>query len=200
MSAVPTIASVPPLDWLGVPGDATYDDAGLTMTGGGRTDWFNDPVGPQRLASTPVLGFALTGNAQLSARVQVGFRSLFDAGVLFVHQGPDDYAKLCFEYSPAGDPTVVSVVTRGPSDDANGPVVPGDSVHLRVSRLGDAYAFHYALDGENWELVRLFQLRNPSAPTTLGFCSQSPTGDGCTTVFSDIHYRQTTLVDPRDGS
>ena len=58
------------------------------------TDRFNDPDGPSRHASAPVLAFDITEDGQLSAQVDVTFESAFDAGVLFVHQSNDDYAKL----------------------------------------------------------------------------------------------------------
>ncbi len=196
--SVPQIQGAPPLRWLGAGGQATF--AGdLTMTAGPETDWFNDPTGA-RLASAPALVFPAEGDCQLSARVSVDFQSTFDAGVLFVHQSEDDYAKLCLEYSPDFDPMVVSVVTRGTSDDANGPALGASSAHLRISRVGDMLAFHYSTDGDWWKLNRLFQLRDPGQPTSFGFFAQSPNGTGCTATFADISFTDTTLDDPRDGN
>jgi regulation of enolase protein 1 (concanavalin A-like superfamily) len=194
------IPNLPTLSWLGAEGDATIDGAALTLRAGPNTDWFNDPDGPTRAASAPVLGFAVTGDCQISAHVSVGFGSAFDAGVLFVHQSDDDYAKLCFEHSPLGDNMVVSVVTRGISDDANGPVIQGDSVHVRVSRYRSVIAFHSSLDGMRWDMVRFFALRNPGAPTSIGFSSQSPTGQSCSSTFADIRYTQGPLDELRNGT
>jgi regulation of enolase protein 1 (concanavalin A-like superfamily) len=196
------IPGLPELTWLPGPGagEASSDATRLTMVAPAGSDWFNDPAGSVRHASAPVLAFPVEGDLQLSARVTVDFASDYDAGVLFVHQGPDDHAKLCFERSPDGEAMVVTVVTRGVSDDSNEPVVDGRSVDLRVSRIGDVFAFHFSLDGERWRLSRLFGLRDPSAPTTLGFLAQSPTGQGCTVEFGRISLTATTLADPRDGS
>lgn len=196
------LVGLPELRWLAGPGagTASADGSSLTMTAPPRSDWFNDPGSATRHASAPALVVPADQDLQLSARVQVGFASAFDAGVLFVHQSAEDHAKLCFERSPDGEPMVVTVVTRRVSDDSNEPVIDGDSVHLRVSRLGDVFAFHYSTDGERWRLSRLFRLRTPQAPTTVGFLAQSPTGDGCTVVFGDVVHMATTLVDPRDGT
>jgi hypothetical protein len=49
----------------------------------------------------------------------VEFASVYDAGVLLVHASERQWAKLCFEYSPQQRPTLVTVVTRGTSDDCN---------------------------------------------------------------------------------
>lgn len=97
------------------------------------------------------------GDFQLIARVNVGFAAAFDAGVLYLHVGEREWAKLCLELSPA-DPTICTVVTRGRSDDANAFVVDGESCWLRLSRNGSAFAFHASADGEKWTFVRVFAL------------------------------------------
>lgn len=192
----------PELRWLAGPGAgiASVEAGALTMEAPPRSDWFNDPGGPARHASAPALVIPCDADLQLSARVTVDFASAFDAGVLFVHQGDDDHAKLCFERSPQGEPMVVTVVTREVSDDSNEPVVDGDGVQLRISRIGEVFAFHFSIDGRRWRLSRLFRLRDPAAPTTVGFLAQSPTGEGCRVVFDRLALTATTLDDPRDGS
>lgn len=188
------------LRWLEEHGHAHANGDQLTIRAEASTDWFNDPDRGTRTSSAPVFCAAVAQNCQLSARVDVDFSSDFDAGVLFVHQTDDDYAKLCFERAPSGENMVVSVVTRGVSDDANGPVIDGSSVLLRVSKYRQVLAFHWSGDATSWTLLRYFQLRDPTAPTTLGFLAQSPTGEGCTATFSHISYRSTTPRDIRDGS
>lgn len=187
------------LKWLGEEGLATVSGEQLSISAGPGTDWFNDPDRGTRASSAPVFCAAVTEDCQLSARVNVAFDSAFDAGVLFVHQTEDDYAKLCFERAPSGENMVVSVVTRAVSDDSNGPSIDGDSVLLRISRFRQVIAFHWSLRPESWTLLRYFQLRDPNAPTTLGFLAQSPTGQGCTATFSDISYRAVTPTDIRNG-
>lgn len=188
------------LGWLGQQGDATVDGATLTVRAGPLTDWFNDPDNNSRTASAPVLCFDAFEDCQLSARVTVDFAATFDAGVLFVHQTDDDFAKLCFERSPQGENTVVSVVTRGASDDSNGPAIDGESVHLRVSKFRAVIAFHWSADAETWNLLRFFQFRDPNAPTSIGLSTQSPTGAGCTATFADVEYRTGAPADIRNGT
>ena len=169
-----------------------------------KTDWFNDPAGSERVANAPALMCGVSGDFQLEATINVDFAATFDAGVLFVHQTSDDWAKLCFERDPTGQPMIVTVVTREFSDDSNEPAVSGNTVRVRISRFGTVLAFHYArsaLDGTtSWALSRLFGLRSPALPTRIGFLTQSPTGNGCTAKFSDVVFATTTLLDPRDGS
>jgi regulation of enolase protein 1 (concanavalin A-like superfamily) len=95
---------------------------------------------------------------------------------------------------------VVSVVTRGVSDDANAFVVPERSVRLRVSRIDRAYAYHASIDGKTWTLIRVFTLGSDVTGHKVGFEAQSPTGDGCTVTFTEIHFTRQRLNDLRDGS
>jgi regulation of enolase protein 1 (concanavalin A-like superfamily) len=130
----------------------------------------------------------------------VGFASTFDAGVLLLWLDERRWAKLCFEFSPAGEPMIVSVVCRGVSDDANAFVVPGRSVWLRVSRIDRAYAYHASLDGKAWQMIRVFILGDHTSGDKIGFEGQSPTGDGCAVTFDEIRFRPERLAGLRDAS
>jgi hypothetical protein len=143
----------------------------------------------------------VSGPFQLAARVRVDFHDRFDAGVLVVWADPTTWLKLCFEYSPAGRGSVVSVVTRGVSDDANAWDVPGDTVYLRISRLRHAFALHSSAEGRTWQLVRVCSIGVPiERPVEVGFLAQSPNGAGCRVLFDDITFTTDELVDLRDGS
>ena len=213
--SVPALGNVA-LRWLNNrAGSATVAaDGSLTMVAGPKTDWFNppnDPASPAALANAPALVFTpraadapSTRDWQFSAHVEIEHQYLFDAATVFIYQGKDDWCKLCFEYSPEKQPTIVSVVTRDTSDDANGAAISGSSsVHLRVSKYSGAsiFAFHYSTDGgKYWTLHRIFTLRNPNVPVAVGLLAQAPTGESCTARFSDIKFTPTTLANPRDGS
>ncbi len=188
------------LEWRLDPVEWTVEDAArLSIRAGEKTDLFFDPALGARNDSAPAALFAPPDrDFILSARVKVDFRSTFDAGVLHARCGGDRWAKLCFEYSPDGQPMVVSVVNHGVSDDCNSVTVAARAVYLRIAQAAQATAFHYSLDGERWNLVRHFSLGSLDGLRT-GFSSQSPTGGGCLSVFSEIRYRPGTLKDLRNG-
>jgi regulation of enolase protein 1 (concanavalin A-like superfamily) len=199
------LTAVPfPLSWA-VPPVAFRDDGGsVTVEAGARTDMFVDPGGGDPVVTAPrLLGPAPAGDFRFSARVRVGFTETYDAGVLLLWAGERHWAKLCFERSPQGRPMAVSVVTRGVSDDANGFTVDGDTLWLRISRLGGAWAFHASTDGERWEFVRYFSLDSPTvgndAPVQIGLEAQSPVGAGCSVTFSHLTWIPERLADLRDG-
>lgn len=199
--STPRVDGLPELAWSHTEGQAHVSDGVLTMVSAAEVDWINHATDgdPSRQDATS-LGFTPAGDFQFSARVQVpGPRTTFDAGVLTLWVDAHSWAKLCFEYSPQGTAMVVSVVTNGYSDDVNSWEVDGDAVHLRISRIGPAYAFHSSSDGSRWDFVRLFRLGSP-APVTVGLMAQAPTGPTCTVRFSDITLTHTTLAGLRDGS
>ncbi len=142
--------------------------------------------------------FPVGAQFTLSAHVSVEFASTFDAGVLVVWVDEQRWGKLCFEFSPQGEPMIVSVVTNGVSDDCNSVPLKRRDIYLRVSRLDPAIAFHYSEDGITWRMVRYFTLAG-ATEFGLGFSSQSPTGDGCTARFSEIRYAAEPIGDLRSG-
>jgi uncharacterized protein len=180
----------------------------VTATAAARTDMFIDPAADpgsrlgaaSTLNAKTLLGVPPEGDFQFSARVTVNFESTFDAGVLLLWIDEDHWGKLCFEYSPDGEPMIVSVVTRGVSDDANAFAVNGRTAWLRISRIGYAYAYHASLDGKTWQLIRFFAIHRMPAPASIGFEAQSPTGDGCLVTFDDIHFTRERLRELRNGS
>ena len=196
-----TLSSSSDVAWIIDEASAT-----VTATAAAHSDLFIDPGADSELDAestlnaATLLGVPPDGDFQFSARVTVNFESTFDAGVLLVWIDDRHWGKLCFEYSPDREPMIVSVVTRGVSDDANAFVVDGRTVWLRVSRIDHAFAYHASLDGKNWQLIRFFAIHDASAPASVGFEAQSPTGDGCVVTFDDVRFTRERLRELRDGS
>jgi regulation of enolase protein 1 (concanavalin A-like superfamily) len=197
--------AVPPLPFTLVPSRVPWEIVGadgVRASAEPGTDIFVPPFPDQaaKLDAATLLGEAPQGDFQLSARVTVGFRATFDAGVLLVWHDEQHWAKLCFEAAPNGSPTVVSVVNRTVSDDANAFTVVGATAWLRISRVDGIYLFHASHDGRTWDMVRIFGLDSHGSTPQVGFEVQSPTGDGCEVTFDEITFAPTRLTDPRDGS
>lgn len=182
-----------PIDWKVEPGGS------LTILAGKKTDWFSDPAASNPQDNAPAALFTPPdAKFILSARVVVEFASTFDAGVIQLRGSDALWAKLCFEYSPQEQPMIVSVVTRGLSDDCNSVTINGWEVYLRAAVTPKTIAFHYSRDGKAWNLVRYFTLGKISH-ITAGFSCQSPMGRKCSAKFSEINYRAGVLKDNRSG-
>ena len=193
---IPNIPS--PLHWLNPPESwKLAPDGQLTIASPGKVDWFIDPQGAVNVSNAPLLLFPTSGPCMLSAQVEVNHVATYDAGVQMVYESPLAWAKFCLELSPQGRATIVSVVTKGVSDDCNAFAVAGP-VYMRVSRLEQAYAFHVSQEGSHWDLIRYFRLEDhPGAQ--LGFEAQSPTGNGCIATFRNIRFEPRLLTELRSG-
>jgi len=198
-SARVTIEPLPSqLRWLASPRAWRAGDRSLELSAGPATDLFIDPAGGAPHLSAPALVGEVDGDFLFSARVRPELASTFDAAVLLVYRGETSWAKLCLERSPQEEPTVVSVVTRGVSDDCNSFPVASGEVGLRIARLGDCFAFHASSDDGFWRLIRYFTLEGEGA-VEIGFLAQSPTGEGCRARFEEIVYEKRRLGDLRNG-
>jgi len=172
-------------EWLRSPQSVRHDGDRVVATAAPHSDNFRSPDGSHIVASGPV---ALTeppaGDWQFQARTSAEHRSPWDAATIVVWHDEQHWAKLCFELSPQGRPSVMSVVTRSRSDDAVGWPIDGGVAWLRVSHRDGAYFFHVSTDGSTWSLARQFELGD--VPVRVGIGVQSPVGEGCAATFDYV--------------
>lgn len=187
---VAVLAGIPePMTWQNPPQQWSIDDRQmLSITAGRKSDWFVSPMGNSRTNSSPRLLFKPADDFELSAKVTVSFQSQWDAGVLVLYENDAVWAKLCFENTIEKHSAIVSVVTKDVSDDNNSIEMSGPSVYLKIAKAGPAIFFYASQDGRTWKIIRSFSL-GKTRDLRVGFSSQAPVGDACTTVFSDIQYQ-----------
>ena len=190
----------PELAWqVAPPEPAQLAGSSIAFAAGPRTDLFVDPGGADAQLGAPLLLGRPRGDFRLSARVSAKLAATFDAAALVVWASPSSWAKLALEYSPQREPTIVSVVTREASDDANSFALPDAVAWLRISRRGETLAFHASVDGLWWSLVRFFSFTG-AGEASAGFLVQSPTADGAQGRFDQIEWAEEPLRELRDGS
>ena len=194
-----------PLEPAGSPPPGCHVRRGaLILSAAAGTDLFVDPAGadPGQVPDAGrFAGLPPAGDFTLAAQVRVEFGSMYDAGTLLLHARERHWAKVALEYSPREQPTAVTVVTRGVSDDCNSFEVDGDTLWLRITRSGAAWAFHASTNGSWWRLLRYFALSgDPAELVRVGFLAQSPAGAGCTATFDHISFQPGAPKNLRDGS
>ncbi|WMT41336.1 DUF1349 domain-containing protein [Paenibacillus sp. D2_2] len=172
----------------------------LQISAPGKTDYFINPESGDVKNNAPFLYADVQGDFILRAKVRHDFISTFDGAALFImdSEREDCWAKLCYEYTDLNTYAVVSVVTNGVSDDANGQNLTDKSVWLQIGRKGDAFAMHYSTDGSHYQMVRVFNLK-ASDTFKVGLVSQSPTGEGLISDFLDVQLEQVTMESIRGG-
>jgi regulation of enolase protein 1 (concanavalin A-like superfamily) len=182
------------LEWKNSP--VSYDARAnaLTIVAGPSTDWYISPLDGKATANAPIALFQSAEEFVLTAKVTVEFQTKWDAGMLMVYADDKNWAKFALEMSVYQQPTIVTVVTRGVSDDCNSISPPGNSIWLRIAKIGRAIAFYTSPDGKSWRMVRAFTLgevKNLRA----GFGAQSPVGKRGSAVFSEIGYSTRKIKD-----
>jgi len=175
--------------WQNTPTSWHFDNDknALTISAGAKTDWFVDPFDGTVANNAPIFLFKPNSDYVLSAKVTVNFAAKWDAGALMVWGDDHHWVKLSFELSPEKVPTLVTVVTRGLSDDCNSKELKSDSVYLRIAKSDKTYVLYFSPEGHEWQILRTFSL-DTEIPVRVGFEAQSPAGSGTVARFSAISY------------
>ncbi|MCS7059812.1 MAG: DUF1349 domain-containing protein [Anaerolineae bacterium] len=160
-------------------------EGGLRVVTPAQTDYFQDPLGSHTKDSAPFLWMAVQGDFVAQAYVRPHFAHTWDAGALMVRYDQQHWAKLCYESTDLPSTAIVSVVTHGVSDDANGVDLTVPDVWLQIARVGNVFAMHYSLDRKQWRMVRLFALPVPHT-LKVGLVAQCPVGPAATVDF--LHF------------
>jgi regulation of enolase protein 1 (concanavalin A-like superfamily) len=159
----------------------------LEIAAPGGTNLFNHPGGRAPVVNAPMVLFVPDADFVLSARVTADLKAVYDVAALVVYVDERTWAKLCFENSVEKQPTIVSVVTRGFSDDCNSLPVSGREAFLAVAKKGAEFSLHYSADGQSWQLIRHFRLET-NGPLHAGFAVHGSVGTGIAATFSDVTY------------
>ena len=186
------------LQWLNEPPQWQVDDSGkLTIVPQACTDFFR-PHGEAANDNACLLYTEVTGDFTAVTKTRAQLAAFGDASAITMRVNESLWAKACLERSPIGDISVVSVVTNGASDDANGELVDKAECFLRLTRKGDVFAMHYSLDGSVWRFLRCFPLKVP-ATIMVGIHAQAPFQGGCQAEFDCFELTPEPVKDFRSG-
>jgi uncharacterized protein len=163
------------------------DGAAVRAEAGPSTNAFINPADGASVLSAPVLAIEADGDFVFSARVKADLATTYDAAGLFVFVDDQRWLKVVRELTDLGHPAIVSVVTDGVSDDANGERWDAPAVWIQVVRRGALWCLHFSADGENWRMTRYLGLDWPDR-VRVGLTVQSPMGAGCAARFDDVRF------------
>lgn len=186
------------LHWENQPKGYQVDPSAITIIAGAKTDMFRDPNVTYNTDNAPKLLFEADSDFVFTASVEHPFANKWDGGALVLKQDSLHWVKFCFEKDYTGARRVVSVVTKGISDDCNSVQVSSNKVYYKVAKAGNVITLYYSLTGAKWFLVRHFTFDATKA-LRIGFLAQSPTGRECKVRFSDISYTAKKIGDPYLG-
>jgi len=172
------------LKWLNQPQSYETSNNSLFITVGEGSDFFNNPEDSSIVGSAPILYKEQTGDFIAKALVEPDFSAQWNAVSLMVYMDSLNWIKFAYENSDATGPSIVSVVTKGSSDDANGGVLNEDKVWLAIARKGNIYSMHWSIDGKIYKMTRLTSMPDQT-PVKVGIEAQSPVGSK---AIHQVHY------------
>ncbi|MTI33168.1 DUF1349 domain-containing protein [Xanthovirga aplysinae] len=176
------------LEWVNKGKSAkVLSENSFSLTTSGGTDLYNFAGGGPGKTNAPILAFPADESFVLTSKVQVGFGKPFDGGSLVMYEDSLHYTKLMFEKGHDGKLVISTGVTKTFTDDHISNEIKAQEIFLRIAKAGDLNIFYYSLDGKDWKLLRIFRFHN-NGNLKLGFSVQSPDGENCTAVFSEINY------------
>ncbi len=187
------------LKWMNKPKKISYAKDTLLVRSEAKTDFFIDPSNGKPSASAPVLYKEIRGDFVATALVTPDLSNMWNAGSLMMIIDSENWIKFAFENSDATGNSIVSVVTRGVSDDANGVrLEEQETIWLRLIRKGDIYSMLWSKDGKHYYLARLSKM--PSAKMVkIGIESQSPLDNEAVHKFHHFSVVHRTVDDVRKG-
>jgi uncharacterized protein len=200
-SQIPKASEEKSIEWTGLPqrtggwhtlhadkGQVSIGFGALRIAPSSGTNLFRAPGGGFNMVNAPMVLASADKDFTLVARVSAQLVERYDVGALVLYQDETHWAKLCFENSAHKEATVVTVVTRDRSDDANSETIASPFVYLALARHGDEFSLHFSRDGREWRLARHFE--QAFADTLkVGFAAHSDANPHFVVSFSEIAYR-----------
>lgn len=181
------------------------DSAGIiTLRANPNADYFIDPNEKLSQDDSGILLTEIDNTKPFTfkGKVTSGFLpegGLYNAATFFVYANDTLWQKLCFEQGDHGEHRIVSVRTVGTSDDNNHDVIDSaKSVYLKISSDTQSIASYFSLDGQEWQMVRIYRNEYPSQ-LYLGICSQAPQAEECTSTFEGLSLTTDNVGDFRLG-
>lgn len=173
----------------------------IEMTAGAETDFFIEPnLPPYEKANAPLLLKTIdnTKSFTFSFKTTPVHTVKYDAGMAFIYVDDKNWLKFAFEADERMNKRLVTVKTDDFSDDNNHDAIKSPSVYLKISSNTKVVGFYYSIDGEKWQLVRVFKNEYPQK-IKIGIGTQSPVGKGNKSVFEHFQFSETSVKDFRMG-
>ena len=186
------------LQWLNQP---TYrlENRSLFVVADSGTDFFNNPEDGTITGTAPLIYILADGDFVARARVRPDFSAMWNAVALMVYIDSTNWIKFAFENSDATGPGIVTVVTKGVSDDANGPVLNEyEDVWLKLVRKGDVYSMLWSLDDKEYKMARLTTMSSVDS-VKIGVEVQCPVGEVATHEILYFGVEKKTVQNLRKG-
>lgn len=186
-------------NWLNPIKDFIATNNSLIINAPAKSDYFNNPENGTINATAPILYKEISGDFVATCLVKPDFKDMWNAASLMVFMDSTHWIKYAFENSDATGKSIVSVVTREVSDDANGAILnEHNAIWLKMVRKGDLYSMHWSINGKDYKMTRVCRMPHYKS-VKIGIEAQCPIGDGAKHEFLFFSIESKTVKDFRLG-
>jgi uncharacterized protein len=183
-----------PCHWINPPPAFEIDRQGIEITASPKTDMYIAADGSYATDNANRVVFDADPDFIFSAKISHPFANRWDGGGFVLEGDAENWIKFCFERDYTGAKRVVSVVTRGTSDDSNSIAFDASHAYFQMAKMGDV-VFLYASDtGKPWYLVRVMRFKF-DGKLQIGLLAQTPEGESNRVGFTNIKYKPTAMKD-----
>ncbi len=146
-------------NWLNKPANYLITETSVAIETEPETDFWQRSYYGFRNDNAPALLFSTRANFSLSAKVSFIYKKQFDQCGLIIYLDSDNWFKSSIEYENERFSRLGSVVTNyGYSDWATCDIKLPSEIWYRLSRRGPDFLIEYALDGCDYQQIRIFHL------------------------------------------
>lgn len=182
------------ISWVNKPKEFNTKDTGIQIIAGEKTDKYIAPDYSYTFDSAPRALFDSDRNFIFSTAIQHSFENKWDGGAIILEADKDNWIKFCFEKDYTGAKRVVSVVTKGISDDANSIEFSQNIAYYKMAKKEDTVYLYVSSTGKDWYLVRAINFKFDKV-LKLGLLAQSPEGKANSVSFTNVKYSASTIKD-----
>jgi uncharacterized protein len=169
--------------WLNEPPEWTVDEAGLSVTTGDRTDFWQGTYYGFHRDDGHFLNRQVVGDFSAEVEIVGRFEALYDQAGLMLRMDPRHWIKAGIEFTD-GEPHLSVVVTRELSDWSILRIGADDpTIALRLTRHGDAIRIQYRTT-KGWHMARLCPFS--AEPALIGPMCCSPERAGFEVRFQNF--------------
>lgn len=187
------------LKWLNQPNSFSIENNTMKVVAEKGTDYFNNPEDGSIASTAPLLYKQVKGDFVAKALVRPDFSSMWNAVSIMVHIDSLNWIKFAFENSDATGQSIVSVVTKNVSDDANGAILSNhNQIWLKLIRKGNIYSMLWSIEDKDYKMARLTAMP-PVDSLKVGIEAQCPVGDSASHEMLYFGIESKTVGDLRNG-
>lgn len=164
------------------------------------SNYFISPDGSRFEATAPILLTEIDNQKPFTftTRLESNIEKIYDAGTVYIFVDNKNWLKYAFECDEKKRNRVVTVRTVNSSDDNNHDIIEQGYVYLRISSNVKQIGYYYSLDGEEWNLARIYRNDYP-AKIWLGISSQSPKEGNNAAYFDNMTLTESYISHHRLG-